>query len=59
LSFKHYIEVIGLKKYGVVNIGKVSNVNIETEDSENKQCKIAIDEQIACIFAIILDDELI
>jgi len=32
---------------------------VETEINENRQWKIVIDEQIACIFAITFDDELI
>ena len=32
---------------------------VETEISENRQWKIVIDEQIACIFAITYEDELI
>ena len=60
LIFKLYDEAIVFQKtkFNKHWLGFERSL-VETEVSENKQWKIVIDEQIACIFAITFDDNLI
>jgi hypothetical protein len=60
LIFKLYDEAIVFQKtkFNKHWLGFEHSL-VETEISENKQWKIVIDEQIACIFAITFDDDLI